>query len=106
MAGYLIEIRNFGRKMTIFYAYCVVAIMAAIIWIVHFAILNLNLFIACVNILKFSCCVAFLLIFPFTSEIFETNIRGSAVGFMNMTCRISAAFMPFIVHALIDNFGI
>jgi MFS family permease len=91
--AYIIENEYFGRKKTIIFSLLGQALSIALTGALYE---NAGLIVSSTVVVFFSS-IGFCTLVPYTCEIYETEIRGVAMGFVNAMGRIGGAVAPIIL---------
>jgi sugar phosphate permease len=90
--GYgIIERSLFGRRGTIFYGMLGTSVMSFLGWGLGFG------FVLWVTMARAIVSVVFLVVYPFTLELYPTPIRGTALSMASGCARIGGIFTPWMV---------
>lgn len=93
VALYLVENKKFGRKNSIIITFFLVAIFN---FLAFYGSKNENFFIIITSGARFFLSMTFSIIYPFTTEIYPTQIRVTGLGFASAFSRIGSISMPWI----------
>ena len=91
IAVLLVENENFGRKNSLVWGFLFSGFFCILPYF-----LEENFFIECLFMAKFFINFSFLIIYPFTGEIYHTKYRTTGLGLASGVSRIGGMIMPWI----------
>ena len=103
LASHAVDHPSIGRKKGVYYGLFIVCITCALIIIVgeH----NIVVLFILMAVIRFMITATFMILYPYTAEIYETMIRGKAMGITSACGRIAIMLMGFIGVYAMNWFG-
>lgn len=98
----VVDNKEIGRKNLIFLGYLVTGLLSFLIYLLG----SVNfLFYVCVGGMKFFLEITIIVLYPFTSEIYETGIRITGMGYTNCISRGGGMLVSWILILGFNLFG-
>ena len=100
LAYFMIESKTYGRRISMLVSFIICSFACFAIFI-----LQRRFFFELLALVKGSANLAFIIVYPYTSELYSTLIRGTASAFLSMICRIGGIIMPWVINYMFE-FGL
>ena len=99
ITSYVVDHPQIGRKKGVYYGLFIVCAMCIGILVIGED--NIVVLFILMSVIKFMISISFMVLYPYTAEIYETMIRGKALGIASACGRLSVMVMGFLgVYAM------